>query len=77
MKGVKVPGAGCANCKTTLKLIEEAAPANGLAIKLEKIEGMATLLGYGVMSAPGAVIDDTVVHMGGVPDRRKIEGWLT
>lgn len=76
MKDVKVLGSGCANCKTTLKLIEEVAQARGVAVNLEKVEDMATILGYGVMSTPGVVIDGKVVHAGGVPDRKKIESWL-
>lgn len=76
MKDIKVLGSGCANCKTTLKLIEEVAQARGVAVNLEKVEDMAAILGYGVMSTPGVVIDGKVVHAGGVPDRRKIEGWL-
>jgi len=76
MKDIKVLGSGCANCKTTLKLIEEIAQARGVAVNLEKVEDMAAILGYGVMSTPGVVIDGKVVHAGGVPDRKKIEGWL-
>jgi small redox-active disulfide protein 2 len=76
MKDIKVLGSGCANCKTTLKLIEEIAQARGVAVNLEKVEDMAAILGYGVMSTPGVVIDGKVVHAGGVPDRKKIEAWL-
>ncbi|HRK79014.1 thioredoxin family protein [Thiobacillus sp.] len=76
MKDIKVLGSGCANCKTTLKLIEEVAQARGMAVKLEKVEDMAAILGYGVMSTPGVVIDGKVVHAGGVPDRKKIESWF-
>ena len=76
MKDIKVLGTGCANCKTTLRLIEETASAKGVEVKLEKIEDMAAILGYGVMSTPGVVIDGKLVHAGGVPDRKKIEAWL-
>ena len=76
MKDIKVLGSGCANCKTTLKLIEEVAQARGVAVKLEKVEDMAAILGYGVMSTPGVVIDGKVVHAGGVPGKDKIAGWL-
>jgi len=76
MKDIKVLGSGCANCKTTLKLIEDAAKARGVEVKLEKVEDMAAVLGYGVMSTPGVVIDGKVVHAGGVPDRKKIDSWL-
>ena len=76
MKNIKVLGSGCANCKTTLKLIEEEARNLGIELRLEKVEDMAAILGYGVMSTPGVVIDGKVVHAGGVPDRKKVQGWL-
>jgi Thioredoxin domain len=34
MKNIKVVGSGCANCNSTLKLIEEAASAKGVQVKL-------------------------------------------
>ena len=76
MKEIKVLGSGCANCKRTLKLIEDAAKAKGVDVRLEKIEDLKAIVGYGVMSTPGVVIDGKVVHAGGVPNRAKIEQWL-
>jgi len=76
MKNIKVLGSGCRNCQTTYQLIQEAAKARGVEVELEKIEDMAAILGFGVMTTPGVVIDGKVVHAGGVPDRKKIDGWL-
>jgi small redox-active disulfide protein 2 len=76
MKNIKVLGTGCANCKTTLKLIADIAAAKGVAVQLEKVEEIKDIMGYGVMSTPGVVIDGKVVHAGGVPGRDKIEHWL-
>ena len=76
MKNVKVLGTGCANCKATVKLIEDAARAKGVAVNLEKVENIADIMAYGVMSTPGVVIDGKVVHAGGVPNKSAIEGWL-
>ena len=76
MKDIKVLGTGCANCKNTLKLIEDAATAKGVEVRLEKVEDLKAIMGYGVMSMPGVVIDGKVVHAGGVPSREKIEQWL-
>ncbi|MEO6976189.1 MAG: thioredoxin family protein [Gallionella sp.] len=76
MKNIKVLGTGCANCKTTLKLIEEAAKAKGVEVQLEKVEDIQAIMGYGVMSTPGVVVDGKVVHAGGVPSCDKIAGWL-
>jgi len=76
MKQIKVLGTGCANCKATVKLIEDAARARGVAVNLEKVENIADIMAHGVMSTPGVVIDGKVVHAGGVPDRKKVESWL-
>ena len=76
MKTIKVLGTGCANCKTTLKLIGEVAAAKGIAVQLEKVEDIKDIMAYGVMSTPGVVIDGKVVHAGGIPGRDKIDGWL-
>ena len=76
MKEIKVLGSGCANCKRTIKLIEDAAKTKGVEVRLEKIVDLKEIVGYGVMSTPGVVIDGKVVHAGGVPEREKIEQWL-
>lgn len=76
MKTIKVLGTGCANCQSTLKLIESVAQAKGVEVALEKIEDLKQIMSYGVMSTPGVVIDGKVVHAGGVPARAKVESWL-
>ena len=76
MKNIKVLGTGCASCKATLKLIEDVAKAEGVEVQLEKVEDLAAIVGYGVLSTPGVVVDGKVVHSGGLPTRDKILGWL-
>ena len=76
MKSIKVLGTGCANCQNTLKLIAEVAQAKGVEIELEKVEDLRQVIGYGVVSTPGVVIDGKIVHAGGVPARAKVESWL-
>lgn len=76
MKNIKVLGTGCAACKATVKLIEDTAKAQGVEIRLEKVEDMAAIVAYGVLSTPGVVVDGKVVHSGGLPSRDKILGWF-
>jgi small redox-active disulfide protein 2 len=76
MKDIKVLGTGCANCRNTVKLIEEVAAQKGVAITLSKVEDLPEIMKYGVMSTPGVVVDGKVVHAGGIPDRTKISSWL-
>jgi small redox-active disulfide protein 2 len=73
---IKVLGTGCTNCKNTIALINQVAKAKGINVNLEKVEELRDIMGYGVMSTPGVVINGKVVHAGGVPSREKIEQWL-
>lgn len=74
---IKVLGTGCANCKSTIALIDQIAKAKGVSVTLEKVEEIRDIMNYGVMSTPGVVINGKVVHAGGIPSRDKIEQWLT
>ncbi|NVZ10486.1 thioredoxin family protein [Allochromatium humboldtianum] len=76
MKHVKILGTGCRNCQTTLSLVEEVARAQGVEIELEKVDQIQDIMQYRLMATPGVVIDEEVVHAGGVPDRKKIERWF-
>ncbi|MBI2277608.1 MAG: thioredoxin family protein [Dechloromonas sp.] len=76
MKNIKVLGTGCANCRNTLALLEAVAREKGIEITLEKVEDLPAIMGYGVMSTPGVVIDGRVVHAGGVPSRSTVESWF-
>ena len=76
MKQVKVLGTGCSKCKTLVEMVKQCAEQTGIAIELEKVEDMAQIIGYGVMSTPGLVVDGKVVHAGGLPDAAKIAVWL-
>jgi len=76
MKRFKVLGGGCRNCEVTAKVITQAADEAGVEIALEKVTDMAEILGYGVMSTPGVVLDDKVVHTGGIPGPDAVRAWL-
>lgn len=76
MKEIKVLGGCCGNCDTVMKMIDEKAKALGVAVSLEKVTDMAAIMGYGVMSTPGVVIDGKVVHAGGMPSPAAIDKWL-
>ena len=73
---IKVLGSGCANCKNTVALIEQAAKDKRVTVRLSKVEEMRDIMSYGVMSTPAVVIDGKVVHAGGVPNRAKVDQWF-
>jgi small redox-active disulfide protein 2 len=77
MKSIKVLGSGCKNCETTAKLIAIAAEQAGVEIELEKVTDMAQIMGFGVMSTPGVVVDGEVVHAGGLPGPDQVRQWVS
>lgn len=77
MKNIKVLGSGCKNCETTAKLITLAAEQAGVKVELEKVTDMAQIMGYGVMSTPGVVVDGEVVHAGGLPGPEQVRQWVS
>ena len=76
MRNVKILGTGCANCKTTQKLVEEVIKAKNVQAQVDKVEDIPSIMQYGVMSTPGVVIDGKFVHAGGVPSRAQVESWF-
>jgi len=76
MKQIKVLGSGCRNCEITANAIATAAEQAGVEIELEKVTDIAEIMGYGVMSTPGVVIDGEVVHAGGVPGPDQVRAWI-
>ncbi|WP_456388986.1 thioredoxin family protein [Profundibacter sp.] len=76
MKNFKVLGSGCKKCATTADLIRAKAAEMGVVVEIEKVTDMGAIMGYGVMSTPGVVLNDAVVHSGSVPTANTIEEWI-
>ncbi len=76
MKIFKVLGSGCANCVNTAKLIEDTAKKAGIDVKVEKVTDVESIMDYGVMSTPAVVLNEEVIHAGGVPSQDKVRSWF-
>ena len=73
---VQVLGTGCKTCHNTVTRIEDTARKMGVQVSVQKVEDVAEIASFGVTATPGVVIDDTVVHSGGMPSVAQIEQWL-
>jgi len=76
MKHFKVLGSGCRNCEITANVILQAAKEANVQIQLEKVTDIAEIMGYGVMSTPGVVVDGKLVHSGGIPAPDEVRAWM-
>ncbi len=61
----------------TVSLIEQAAKDKGVTVTLSKVERMRDIMSYGVMSTPAVLIDGKVVHAECIPNRAKVDQWLS
>lgn len=76
MKTVKILGTGCKNCQATQQLVEDAATKAGVNIEVIKVVSPQEIMAYKVMSTPAVVIDEEVVHKGGVPKADTVAAWF-
>ena len=73
---VKVLGAGCSKCRSTIGLIERTARDAGIAVEIVKVESPDEIQAYGVHATPAVVIADRVVHSGGIPSHESVRTWF-
>lgn len=69
---IKVLGSGCANCKKLEENVREAVAKLGIEADVQKVEDIAAIMGYGVMSTPGLVVDGEVKSSGRLPSVNEI-----
>ncbi len=73
---IKVLGPGCKNCVTLEARTREALAALGKDATIEKVTDTVDIMGYGIMSTPGLVVDGKVVMSGRVPSVKQLTGLL-
>jgi small redox-active disulfide protein 2 len=74
---IKVLGPGCNNCVTLEARTREALTQLGQEATIEKVTDTAQIMGYGIMSTPGLVVDGQVVVSGRVPSVKQLTGMLS
>jgi len=61
---IEILGTGCAKCKALEANTKEALKQIGGFHSVEKVEDIAKIMEYGVMSTPGFVVDGVVKSTG-------------
>jgi small redox-active disulfide protein 2 len=73
---IKVLGAGCSKCHSTIGIIERAAQAAGVVVQIVKVQNPDEIRQSGVSATPAVMIHGKVVHSGGLPSREEVQTWL-
>lgn len=75
-KEVKVLGPGCAKCKDAYGVVERVIKVNNLAVKLTKVDDIAEMMSYNILSTPAIVVDGVVRLKGRVPTEAEVKTLL-
>ena len=73
---VKILGPGCPNCVTLERVTRQVLDAMGVDTDIEKVADYAEIMGYGVMTTPGLVVNGRVLFAGRVPTPTKLREIL-
>ena len=74
----EILGSCCGNCDKLMAMTQDVV--SDLAIEgaeVVKVTDMQKIMGYGVMSTPGLVIDGQVVSSGRVPSKAEVTSLVT
>lgn len=74
---IKILGPGCAKCRQTEKIVEEAVAEAGVTAEVEKVTDLMKIAGYGVFGTPAVVVDGEVKCVGKIPSKDDVKSWLT
>ena len=73
---IKVLGPGCANCKKLEANVLEAVAQLNVDVDIEKVDDIAEIMSYGLLSTPSLVVDGEVKSSGRVPSVAEIVNIL-
>lgn len=73
---IEVLGTGCAKCRNLYENVKQALEESGKVAEVVKVEDIASIMKFGVMSTPALVIDGQVKFSGKAASVAEIKGLL-
>ena len=73
---IKILGTGCPSCRALEDAAGKAVKEMELDAHITKVEDMAEILNYGIMTTPALVVDDKIVLKGRVASVEEIKKLL-
>jgi len=74
---VVILGPGCAQCSSLESRLRDVMAEMNLAGDLSHVTDAKEIGRYGVMGTPALIINGKVVAVGSVPEKKKIQQWLS
>ncbi len=77
MLNIQVLGPGCANCSTVEQIARQVVDALAVEATITKVKEREAWKPYGLLYAPGLVINEKLVCGGRIPDEAEVTTWIT
>lgn len=76
MKKIQILGTGCPKCRQLTANVEAAVRVLGIEAQVEKVERVADIVRFGVMTTPALAVDGEVKSSGKVLTPEQISALL-
>jgi len=73
---IKILGTGCPSCKALEEAVRKAVMEMNLDAQIIKVEDMAEILNFGIMTTPALVVDGKIALKGRVASVEEIKKLL-
>ena len=73
---VKILGTGCGKCQQLVSVVQEVVAEHQLEVTVEKVEDIAEIMEFNVMTTPALVVDGVVVLKGRLPSKDEVLEFL-
>jgi small redox-active disulfide protein 2 len=71
-KVIKILGTGCSKCVTMTSIVKDVVDENDIDATVEKVEDIAEIIKYNIMTTPALVVDEVVTIKGRVPSKSEV-----
>ena len=69
---IKILGTGCPKCRKLEQSARLAIEELGIEATITKINDITDILDYGIISTPGLVVNNEVVHSGRIAGKKEV-----
>lgn len=77
IKSVKILGKdGCRNCTGMYQNVIDIMAEKGIACDIQHVTDLQQVMGFGVMSLPGVVVNDKVISYGKILSKADLEKMI-
>ncbi|MDD5673668.1 MAG: thioredoxin family protein [Chitinivibrionales bacterium] len=77
MKKIQILGTGCPKCKKLYEATQQAVKDLGIEAEVTKVDDIAEIMKFNVMSTPALAVDGQVKATGRIPKSKELHAMIS